>query len=475
MSAAATVPQVDPTRDGLRRVAIVLLIATLAWAPFPLGGAIAWAAGLQATLIALCWTLWVFATSGTAMADSKGIRTVLGPLVLGLAALAWAVVQVLPGMPAAWVHPVWTMAADALERPVIGTISLNPWRSEAEIVNLTSYAMAAWLAFRMSREASAARLLQNSVLGIGAVYAIYAILLALMGYQQTDVFYALAHVTSGFSGSYVCRNSFATFMGLIVVAAVARVVADGSEQIVAGRGWRHLMTSVIDYGMGRGVPVLVVALLCLAAVMASASRAGSASTACGLAALAITGGIVARHGISRRWAGVAAAAIVVPLLALIALNGDALADRLGDLFDTGVTDETRFSLWDATSRMIADAPWLGLGLGTFQDAYPMYAVKVYPFVMDRAHNDWLEFAAGLGLPAAIAWWSAMVWLIGLCVRGLRTRRRHRIYCAVAIAASVLVAVHSCFDFSLQMPAVALLYAVLMGIGVAQSIPTRRHA
>jgi O-antigen ligase len=318
-------------------------------------------------------------------------------------------------------------------------------------------------------------LLQNAVLGIGALYAVYAIVLALAGYQQTDVFYAMAHITTGLSGSYVCRNSFATFMGLTVVTAMARVVTDGAERIVAGRGWRHLLTSVVDYSMGRGVPVLVVALLCLAAVVASASRAGSASTAFGLASLAIAGGIVARHGVSRRWAGITAAAIMMPLLVLVAMNGDALADRLGSLFDTGVTNEIRFSLWAATSRMIADAPWLGLGLGTFQDAYPMYATKVYPWVMDRAHNDWLEFAAGLGLPAVIAWWSAMLWLVGLCLRGLRVRRRNRIYCSIAFAASVLVAVHSCFDFSLQMPAVALLYAVLMGIGVAQSMPTRTHA
>jgi O-antigen ligase len=459
-------------RIGLRRIAVGLLIVTLAWAPFPLGGAIAWAAGLQAMLIALCWMFWGLAAPGSQ--DTKGRKAVLVPALLVLAALAWAVVQIVPGVPSAWVHPVWSMAADVIGRPVAGTISLNPWRSEAEIVNLASYAVAAWLAFRMSRSISTARLLQNSVLGIGALYAIYAIVLALAGYQQTDVFYASAHITNGFSGSYVCRNSFATFMGLVVVTAVARVVADGSEQIVAGRGWRHLMTSIVNYGMGRGVPILVVALLCMAAVVASASRAGSASTAFGLASLTVTGWIVARHGISRRWAGVAAVVIVLPLLALVVLNGDALANRLGSLFDTGVTDEVRFSLWSATSRMISDAPWLGLGLGTFQDAYPMYAVKVYPFVMDRAHNDWLEFAAGLGLPAAIAWWSAMAWLIGLCLRALRTRRRNRIYCAVAVAASVLVAVHSCFDFSLQMPAVALLYAILLGIGVGQSIPTRAY-
>ena len=122
--------------------------------------------------------------------------------------------------------------------------------------------------------------------------------------------------------------------------------------------------------------------------------------------------------------------------------------------------------------MIADAPWFGLGLGTFQDAYPLYASQVLPFVMDKAHCDYLEFAAGIGLPAAIAWWIAIAWLTLLCLRGVRVRRRNRLYPLVAVAASVLVAVHSSVDFSLQLPAVALLYATILGLGVAQALPTR---
>ena len=37
-----------------------------------------------------------------------------------------------------------------------------------------------------------------------------------------------------------------------------------------------------------------------------------------------------------------------------------------------------------------------------------------------------------------------------------------------VAASVLVGVHAMVDFSLQLPAVALLYALIMGVACAQS-------
>jgi len=52
------------------------------------------------------------------------------------------------------------------------------------------------------------------------------------------------------------------------------------------------------------------------------------------------------------------------------------------------------------------------------------------------------------------------------------RQRNRLYPIAAVGATVLVAVHSSVDFSLQMPAVALLYATFLGLGVAQCQSTR---
>ena len=40
-----------------------------------------------------------------------------------------------------------------------------------------------------------------------------------------------------------------------------------------------------------------------------------------------------------------------------------------------------------------------------------------------------------------------------------------------VAATALVALHSLVDFSLQIPAVAIMYATILGIGYAQAFPT----
>ena len=61
---------------------------------------------------------------------------------------------------------------------------------------------------------------------------------------------------------------------------------------------------------------------------------------------------------------------------------------------------------------------------------------------------------------------------GYCWVGIRRRRRDRVYPAIGVAATALVAAHSTVDFSLQIPAVSVSYAFILGLACAQSFPTR---
>ncbi|MEJ2535205.1 MAG: hypothetical protein P8008_07010, partial [Gammaproteobacteria bacterium] len=79
----------------------------------------------------------------------------------------------------------------------------------------------------------------------------------------------------------------------------------------------------------------------------------------------------------------------------------------------------------------------------------------------------------LGWPTALAQFACVAWLALVCLAGLRRRGRDWAYPATGFAATVLVAVHSTVDFSLQIPAVALLYSTILGVGVAQSYSSRR--
>lgn len=132
----------------------------------------------------------------------------------------------------------------------------------------------------------------------------------------------------------------------------------------------------------------------------------------------------------------------------------------------------RWEMWRLCGRMWADAPWTGLGLGAFADAYPHYAADQGPAkAWDEpvrpvafAHADYLQFAAEAGL-------AGLVLAGAFVVAAWRHVRRNWTVAvagpqrALAIGlAGALVAFlpHGLFDWNLHVPANVLLLAVVIG-------------
>jgi O-antigen ligase len=457
-----------------RQGCLWFLIAILAWAPFPLGSNREWSWGLLSILVACCWIPWAIWALATSELQWRNLRLTWLPLSLAMITLLWAIIQTLPIVPASWNHPLWEATGNIIGQSIPGIVSLNPWRTANEVAKLSTYLAVAWMSFTLAQSEARAKLLLNAWIAIGTLYAVYAFAIALTGTQQFRIFYPLGSPLTLLSGPFVQRNSFATYEGIVAIAAIGRLVESGHKKILTTKGPRRLIQTVLKFVFGSGAPLVIAATLTMSALIASASRAGFFSALVALAAMAII--TASRSDRERRWRLLAAvAAIAMLLLVLTWISGGMLNERLIDLADVRNADEIRRALWGASLRMINSAPLLGLGLGTFQDAYPMYATQIFPYIMDKAHNDYLEFAAGLGLPAAVAWWAALLWLIGKFVQGALKRRRNRIYPLLGIGATILVAVHSLADFSLQIPAISLSYAVLLGLALAQSFSSRALA
>jgi O-antigen ligase len=461
----------DENVDRGARWTAWVYVLVLAWAPFPLGSNREWSWNLLIAMVALCWLVWGALHQREKALSWLFVRNYPVPCVLAVCAVLWAVFQALPLAPQQWVHPIWKLAGSTLHTAIPATISINPWRTLGEALKLGTYGMALWLSYLMAQRTRIALFLLDAIVIVGAIYGVYSVGLKLLGWSQFQLFYTTTPVLDAyFTGPFVLHNTYATFAGLVVLVSLARLVANGRSRIVTTRGARQMLLSGMEYLFGSGLLFLLAFLVAFSTLIASASRAGTFATGCGLVAMLVLTFVSQRQRLSAslRYGSVAAIAVIAILL--IALNGGMLAERLSQLVDAGNIDAVRADLWDAAIRMISDAPLLGLGLGTFQDAYPLYASQALPFVMDKAHNDYLEFAAGIGLPAAIAWWIAGLWFCIDCAVGPFRRRRNREIAIVAFGATVLVAVHSAFDFSLQVPAVALLYATLLGIGLAQAHP-----
>lgn len=461
------------TNTWPERASLFLLIAILAWAQFPLGSNRPWSWSLLVLLIAADLCVWLPLGIRDFDATVRFLKRAAVADFLMIAVLAWAFVQSAGFTPASWHNPVWLAAQNGLHRKLSGAISVDPFVTRTEAMKLCAYVTAGALAGLLSLRVQNARRLLAAVALIGTAYAVYGIVLSALSTSQVAILEGVASaygrdVTSGF----VSKNSFATFTGISLLASLALLADEGRQAIVASRGWRTHLRTLILYATGRGSLWLASSLVLFGALVASDSRAGLMSCLVGLFVVFILAVAVAAGKSRLRWTLTGGALAGVAIFALFVVNGETLQSRFENLIETRGHGELRPLMWDAALRAIEANPWSGTGLGTYRDVYPGYAQQFVPYVVDRVHNDYLELALGLGIPAAVLWLLALCFLVGQCAWGIFRRRRRRLYAMTAVGATALVGFHALFDFSLQMPAVALFYAVVLGIGLGQSQPSR---
>jgi O-antigen ligase len=213
-------------------------------------------------------------------------------------------------------------------------------------------------------------------------------------------------------------------------------------------------------------PLFIVILVLASALLLSHSRGGLLATLVGITVLFSAETV--RHGRSNRTRRLVVITVAV-LLLLITIGGGSTLQRMM-VDDSQEAAGGRAEIYWQTVAGIEGQPWTGAGYGTFETAFSFWggADDINLGRVDKAHNTYLEFAAEAGLPAFLVMLAILLWINGCCLRSVLLQRRDTILQAVALAVSAQLAAHSFVDFSLQIPAIAVSYALLLGAGFAQS-------
>ncbi len=398
------------------------------------------------------------------------------PAVLFCLAICWAGVQTIPLGSLTAGHPAWTVAAEALGRDVRSTISVNPAETLWAILRYLTAASVLLCVYVLSRPARNAQLILRTFVvltGLVALYGLLRLSLSLdkiLWFDEPDIGY----LTSGF----INRNSAATFLGIGSLIGLGLVIQHLSSVLkMAGReNGREGIRKLSDILAGRLGFDLVMLVLMFVALLATGSRGGIGFTVIAAMFMMLLYGVrmSTRRGGSAggRSAWVVIIMLIgVLLLGLFELSGARLTGRL---LDQGFDSAARIETYERTLQAIRDYLFLGSGLGTFQDVFPAYRLDLSAgrHVWDKAHNDYLELILGLGLPAAMLVILSYAYLFLKLVKGFFVRHRDGHYSAIAAAVCVLVGLHSLVDFSLQIQANTLAFALLLGLGLAQSKSSR---
>ena len=463
---AADAPPVQTTSwlDAFHRGREVALIAVLAWAPLPFGSARPWAwdvLGIVALLL-----LAVSATYETVRPSREGaLRPLLPAIIMGGMVAAWIVFQALPWDVLSWHHPLWDRASEVAGAQLAASLSIDREASLVHLFRLLTYAAYCTVAWQIARRPEAAGRILRAVAIIGTVYALYGLGEFVSPDPRILWFVKEAYVTD-VTSTFINRNSYATFAGLGVIAhlvLIANVLHKKTDQ----RSRRSFLLSLADSLLGQAKWLVLGLILCSGSLLMSHSRGGLIAALS--AVLVLTALIVVAPATRAPWRWWFAGFIGIGCIAIVLLTGASTFDRLDAMSSDA---EMRPKINEAVLRAIGDNWMTGTGYGSFADIFPLYQpLSVVGFV-DLAHDDYLENALELGVPAACLLFGAVLYLGGRCLVGVFRRRRDVIFPLAGTAATVLVGVHSALDFSLQIPAVAVTYAVLLGIGVAQASGTR---
>jgi O-antigen ligase len=457
-------------RDLVEYVFLWALIAGLAWCPFwfASNNLLAW--GVNAILfpgLAAVYEIFLLMRGKRHPVKVKQIKipaAFFAVVVLGI------LIQNATWTPGWLHHPIWQMAADALNRPIAGSISVDRELTNLALLRLVTAASVFWIALQLCRDVSRANLMLWSIAAIVCAYATYGII----AYGLTPG--RVLWVESPFhyravTSTFINPNSFAAYAGIGLIAICGLILRLYRREFAeVGGSIRFRTATFIEVTGQKALTLFGGGFVILVALLLTGSRGGVASTALGLFVSGVLAlGLRKQQSAEQREAIIAIGAVLVAITFLV--FGDAV---LGKIAQAGLRDESRMPAYIITLRSILAAPLLGYGYGTFVDVFPMFRDQSVSTLTKwpMAHNNYLEIFQGLGLLFGAMLLASVVVLVLRCVKGATTRQASNTLPCVAAGGAFLLGVHSLVDFSLQMQAIAITFMALLGAGVAQSESSR---
>lgn len=328
--------------------------------------------------------------------------------------------------------------------------SLTPEATRASLVMFLSYAMCFLVAVHRIECIEDVERILTWLAASAVVMAVLGLAQYLLGNGKFLWIYAhpSREPDGAVMGTFINKNHFAHLLALGVGPLIWLVQRSlqrhESEQPHSRRRPRSPQSDVILVGK-----VLTLGIVMFAGAM-SISRGGIAML--GLATL-VSGGLLYRASLLSRKVVLAIGGAVLLLAAALGIHGyQSVASRLSEVTEGSIEKLDymggRRNIWAADASAFKDYLFVGSGLGSHREIYPLYMSTPVATEYTHAECGYLQLALEAGLPG-LALLLAGLGLCGYwCAAGLRTGPSQRVFvCSVAVTSSLMVsAAHSLIDF-----------------------------
>jgi O-antigen ligase len=456
----------EEAEDSLLALMRAALAGLVLLVPLPFGAVQPWAV--------LFFEIWAAALGAAALwiicrrpeiLTFHGRRLLLPAVLL----LLLCVVQLLP-LPGGLVRLIAGPTAAARDTIVsllhqgsstLGAISASPPDTLDALLRMTAYLSVGLAASICLRERRHLKMLCMAIVASGLFQALYGSAEYLSGQQQ--IFgYAKRHYLDSATGTFINRNHFASYLAMTMPLALRAYLI--RHERPPHRGWRERFVHLFSPAMISKLFLAVAAFVILAGILLSYSRGGLAAALAGSLYLLLS---------TPRWRRKLPVLLLAFLLPAAFLSWQEIKAPGARFFadsDELVTLSSRLPLWNASADILPSYLPAGSGLGTFEKVFNATKPASLDGIWMHAHNDWLQLLMEGGLPALfLAGWMLYIILVRGEGRGVPLDRDPSLRTNAIVAGIVAIAFHSLLDFSLRIPAVAILASCLIGMGASGCI------
>lgn len=440
----------------------------LMWIPLPLGSNRPWAWHLMELISFALLGGWLVLYLRQQLETTAALRQGKSLLLCLLAFAGVMVLQLIP-LPAAWVGALRVHDA-ALQPAAWVPISIDPQITWLHLRTTLCFTALAFLTLVLINSRERLRQLAIVLVISGLFQGVYGSVMTLSGLEysfffQKEAFHNVA------TGTFWNRNHLANYLILCIAAGTGLLLADLYQN--AADDWRERGRRMLMTLLGPKIRVRLALAMMVIALVLTRSRMGNTAFFVSL----LVAGFCWLWLTKRITKG-----SIILLISLVIIDSmivgawfgfDQVKERLET---TAFTKETRDEVNRDTWTLIQTQPLLGSGAGSYYTAFPAYRQQDIGLYYDHGHNDYFQFVTEHGVIGCLPLLALLVLAMKNTVQTMR-QRKTLLFQAMAytpMMAVIALLMHSTVDFSLQIPANAATFVVILSLAwVVRYLPSRR--
>ncbi len=434
-------------------------MAVLVWVPLPFASNRIWAGALLAFLVFVLLAGWLLLyLFGKVQVENNIWRYARLPFWLLILVQLWVVLQIIriPESVVAVLSPnayIWHIDSAWL------SLSLDREYGKYYLLRGCTYSAGFFLAIALVNTRRRVTVLLQVLVFSGTFQAAYGAFMVLSGLELG--FFVEKYVGQNVAtGTFVNRNHLAGYLVMCLAAGIGLLLSQLDTSTAPS--WRERVRRWLRLMLSSKIRLRIYLAVMVVALVLTRARMGNAAFFTSVGVAGVIALLASRH-FSLRAISFLGSLFVVDALILGKWFG---FDKLLRRFEQTTPDiEPRQWSNEYSIDYLADFPFTGSGGGSFYGVFPNYQRGESLGFHQHAHNDYLEFAVELGLPAAgvlVAFVSLALW----SAYKLQSQRRTALYKGAGFAVTMTIiwaTIHSATDFNLQIPANALTFVVILAL------------